>query len=191
MDSYLKASDFQNLVIDFHPRTEPFSINFIYQGEINHFILKTFTSLAENNLKKEVYTVKKKAFAVMVECLQNISMHAYSDDKENNNSNSGHGIFLFSNNNKKLNIVTGNIIQKENEKELEKRIQFANLISKKEQKNYHKKLLKESFISDKGSTGLGFIDIVKRTQNTLAYKFHQINDKTSLFIMSAQINKDN
>jgi len=190
MNSYLKTTDFQDLVIDFHKTTEPFCVNFIYQGEINHAILKTFTSLTEDNLRGEVSSIKKKAFAVMVECLQNISMHAYNCDETINKSNSGYGIFLFSNDDRKLNIVTGNLIQKKSEEDLEKRINFVNKLSKDELKKYYKRLLKESFVSDKGGAGLGFIDIVKRTQNELAFKFHNINDETSLFIMSAQIDKE-
>jgi len=191
MKSYLKTSDFQNLVIDFHKSTEPFRVNFIYQGEINHTILKAFTSLTEDNLRDEIDSIKKKAFAVMVECLQNISMHAYSYEQNFSNANSGYGIFLFSNSDTKLNIITGNLIQKESESALEKRISFVNKLSKEELKKYYKRVLKESFVSDKGGAGLGFIDIVKRTQNELSFRFHSINADTSLFIMSAQIDKGN
>ena len=185
----LVSEGFQDLVINFHQTIDPCSINFIYQGEINHSILKTFTSLTENNLREEVSTVKKRAFSVMVEALQNISMHSYNCDKQAKEPNSGYGIILFSNSDKKLNIVTGNLIKKENVASLRRRIKFINKLSKEELRKYFRKLLKESYISVDGGAGLGFIDIAKKTQNQLTFKFHRINDEASLFIMSAQIDK--
>ncbi len=184
----LNTSSFQNLVYDFHQTVRPLDVKLIYEGEINHDIMKVFTNLTEKGLKSEEFPGQKKVFNVMVECLQNISKHSDSTDgiKENN---IGNGIFLISNNEKQLSIVTGNAIKIEKEKLLSEKIDYINTLSKDELREYYKKMLKESKVSKLGGAGLGFIDMARKTQNKLAYNFHPIDDKFSFFIMSATISK--
>ncbi len=188
MDLQLNDTSFRDLVYYFNKSTKPSDVDFIYEGEINHKILTTFTSMTESNLQDEDTSVQRKVFSVMVECLQNISMHADCEGQIKK-ANSGNGIFLVSNNNKELTIVTGNAILKEKESFLSRRINFINKLSKDDLKKYYKKILRASIISAKGGAGLGFIDIVKKTQNELSYKFHSINDKYSFFVLSAKITK--
>jgi hypothetical protein len=182
------ASSFQELVYNFHESIRPLDVKLIYEGEINHEIMKVFTSLTENGLKAEEFKGQKKVFNVMVECLQNISKH--SDCIEGiKQENIGNGIFLISNNDRELTIVTGNTLRKEKEAFLTEKIDYINSLNKEELRDYYKKVLKENTISDKGGAGLGFIDIARKTQNKLSYTFNPINDQFSFFIMSAKITK--
>jgi len=181
-------SSFQDLVYNFHESVLPLDVKLIYEGEINHDIMKVFTSLTEKGLKAEEFSGQKKVFNVMVECLQNISKH--SDCRENvKEENIGNGIFLISNNDAELTIVTGNTIKKEKENFLSEKINHINTLSKDELKTYYKEILKESKLSNKGGAGLGFIDIARKTQNKLSFDFHPIDNDYSFFIMSAKITK--
>jgi hypothetical protein len=182
------SPSFQELVYSFHESIQPLDVKLIYEGEINHDIMKVFTSLTENGLKSEEFKGQKKVFNVMVECLQNISKH--SDCVEGRKlDNVGNGIFLISNNEKELNIVTGNTLRKEKEKDLSEKIDHINSLSKDDLREYYKQMLKENTISNKGGAGLGFIDIARKTQNQLSYSFNPIDDEFSFFILSAKITK--
>ncbi len=182
------TSSFQDLVYNFHETVRPLDVKLIYEGEINHDIMKVFTTLTEKGLKAEEFPGQKKVFNVMVECLQNISKHA--DCRETiKEENVGHGIFLISNNKEELTIVTGNTIKKTKEKFLSEKITHINTLSKDELREYYKRMLKESKLSKEGGAGLGFIDIARKTQNILAFDFHPIDDEYSFFIMSAKISK--
>jgi len=179
---------FQDLVYNFHETIQPLDVKLIYEGEINHDIMKVFTSLTENGLKTEEFKGQKKVFNVMVECLQNISKHSDSADGRKH-ENTGNGIFLIANNDQELNIVTGNTLRKEKESVVSEKIDHINTLSKEELREYYKKMLKENTISNKGGAGLGFIDIARKTQNKLSYSFNKINDEYSFFILSAKISK--
>ncbi len=182
------TQSFQDLVYKFHESLQPLDVKLIYEGEINHAIMKVFTKLTENGFKEEDFKGQKKVFHVMVECLENISKHSeqtYGIKKEN----SGNGIFLITNNDKEVNVITGNIIKKEKEQEMIEQMDYINTLSKKELSNYHKIKLKENIIMNNGGAGLGFIDIARKTENKIAYSFKPIDEKYSFFILSAKINK--
>ncbi|MBN2669206.1 MAG: SiaB family protein kinase [Bacteroidales bacterium] len=183
-----KFTSFQELVYAFHESIQPLDVKLMYEGEINHDIMKVFTTLTENDLKSEEFPGQKKVFNVMVECLQNISKHA-DCVKGSKQENIGNGIFLIANNVLKLTIVTGNIIVKEKEKFIKEKIDYINQLNKEELREYYKKMLKENTISNLGGAGLGFIDIARKTQNKLHYSFNEIDDKYSFFIMTATISK--
>jgi hypothetical protein len=179
---------FPDLVYKFHETIKPLDVKLIYEGEINHEIMKVFTSLTENELKGEEFPGQKKVFNIMVESLQNISKH--SDCIEGTKKeNIGRGIFLISNNEKELSIITGNTVNNDKRDFLTEKLTHINSLNKEELKAFYKTSLKESKISDKGGAGLGFIDIAKKTQNKLEFEFHDINDDYSFFILSARITK--
>jgi len=183
-----KKPSFQELVYNFHETIRPLDVKLIYEGEINHEIMKVFTSLTENGLRTEEFPGQKKVFNVMVECLQNISRHADPVDGIKQ-ENIGHGIFLISNNEKELTIVTGNILKKDKESFLVEKIDKINSLDKEELRDYYKMVLKDNSISEKGGAGLGFIDIARKTGNKLTYSFYPIDENYTFFIMSAKIDK--
>jgi len=182
-------NSFQSLVYDFHETIRPLDVKLIYEGEINHTIMKVFTSLAEKSLRGESFSGQKKVFNVMVEALQNVSKHADVVSLKDSENKVAKGTFLISNNSQELKVVTGNIIKKEKENILSEKLNYINTLSKEELKHYHKLKLKEARLSDKGGAGLGFIDIAKKTQNKLEFNFYPIDKDYSFFILSAKISK--
>ncbi len=184
----LGNTSFQDLVYHFHETVRPLDVKLIYEGEINHNIMKLFTSLAEKSLSEENFPGQRKVFNVMVEALQNISKHAECVEG-NNKKNKGKGIFLISNNKAALTIVTGNVVKKEKEVVLTEKLNYINTLTKEELKVHYKEKLKASKLSDKGGAGLGFIDIAKKTKNKLDFGFYSIDKNHSFFIMSAKISK--
>lgn len=166
-------------------------ITLAYEGEINHDIMKTFTNLAEGNMSKaeEPEALQKKVYHVMVECLQNISKHAVHADDEPKIEYS-RGIFLISRNHAVYNVTTGNIITKESVEYLEELLSHINSLNKKQLDDLYKKQLREGHLSDKGGAGLGFIDIRRKTGNSLEYQFLPISDSHSFFLFTSTISRN-
>jgi hypothetical protein len=154
-------------------------ISLVYDGEVNHNVIRAFTDLTSNELeiKNEPNPIKKKVFNVMVESLQNISKHAVCIDKVN--TKHGRGILLISEDKNSYNITTGNIIN----------INNVNSKNKEELRELFKERLSKGRLSEKGGAGLGFIDIAKKSGNNIEYHFEKVNDKYSFFILNSKISK--
>jgi hypothetical protein len=177
-------------VYDFYRRMKNNKISFAYEGEISHEITKAFSSLAESHIAidNESGTIQKKVFHVMVESLQNISKHS-AERKENSSIIDGQGIFLISKTNNEYNITTGNVINREEIPRLQETIAEINASNKKNLNERYKDRIKKGKLSEKGGAGLGFIDIVRKTNEKLIYSFVEINEKKSYFIVTSTISR--
>jgi len=179
---------FLDFVYDFYKGMKEHEITLAYEGEINHQIMKTFTSMAEGNMSKidESEALQKKVYHVMVECLQNISKHAaHPEDEADLEYN--RGIFLISRNNEVYNVTTGNIIKIERIDYLTELLSHINSLSRKQLDELYKKQLREGHLSEKGGAGLGFIDIRRKTGEDLEYKFLPVSDTHSFFLFTSTI----
>lgn len=188
MPKAFSNNGFLDFVYDFYKGMKEHEITLAYEGEINHQIMKTFTTLAEGNMSKidESEALQKKVYHVMVECLQNISKHAVHPENEKD-SEYNHGIFLISRNNQIYSITTGNVIKVERIPYITDLLNHINSLSKKQLDELYKKQLKEGHLSDKGGAGLGFIDIRRKTGKNLEFLFFPISESHSFFLFTSTI----
>ena len=124
----------------------------------------------------------------MVECLQNIYKHS----DELNVSGKGrkkHGIFLVAQDDNGYVVSTGNMIENEKIDGIKKSIDHINSLNPEEIKELYKKQITLGVLSEKGGAGLGFIDICKKTGNPLEYRFENIDENKSFFILKTYIAK--
>ena len=174
---------------EFHQTMETNGLMLAYEGEVNQQLTKAFSSMAEMNLEKEAeeFSVRRKVFHIMVECLQNVSKH--SDNKNGEAVNPGSGIFLVGRGDDHYNITTGNVISNDKIDFVRDLIEEVNQMNKEEVKAFYKKMLRETSLSDKAGAGLGFIDMIKKTGSKIDYHFEPLNDKTSYFLYKVRINR--
>ncbi len=179
-----------SFVYDFYRRMKNNKISFAYEGEISHEITKAFSSLAESHIaiENESGTIQKKVFHVMVESLQNISKHS-AERKDISSIIDGQGIFLISKTNSEYNITTGNVVNKNEIPKLEETIALINSGNKKTLNEKYKERIKIGKLSERGGAGLGFIDIVRKTNEKLLYSFVDINEEKSYFIVTSTISR--
>lgn len=179
-----------SFVYDFYRRMKNNKISFAYEGEISHEITKAFSSLAESHIaiENESSTIQKKVFHVMVESLQNISKHS-AERKDISSIIDGQGIFLISKTNTEYNITTGNVVNKNEIPKLEETIALINSGNKKTLNEKYKERIKIGKLSERGGAGLGFIDIVRKTNEKLLYSFVDINEEKSYFIVTSTISR--
>lgn len=186
---------YMSFVMDFHKDMKKHSIILAYEGEVTQEVTKAFTALAERNMEKEATDgkVAKKVYHVMVECLQNIAKHA--DDGSENSSNdlkSGlvkNGIFVVGRDENGYYVTSGNPIEKDNIAGLKEMIDHINSLNEDEIKTLYKEKIKASRLSATGGAGLGFIDMVKKTKNKLAYDFRETEDGNYFFLLRTMVTR--
>ena len=182
--------DYMRLVHEYHESMSSNKLNLVYEGEVNQSVTKAFTSLAEQSLNEdneEPRTIKK-VYHVMVECLQNIYKHS----DEINTIGKGkkkQGIFLVAQDEKGYVVSTGNKIENEKIDGIKKSIDHINSLNAEEIKELYKKQITQGELSEKGGAGLGFIDICRKTGNPLEYRFENIDENKSFFILKTYIAK--
>ncbi len=179
-----------DFVYDFYTKMKNNNVSFAYEGEISHEITKVFSSLAESHIAidNESNSLKRRVFHVMIESLQNIGKH--SEEKIDKNSpTDGQGIFFMSKTKNEYTITTGNSINKKEIPNLKIKLEAINSGSKMSLKKLYKEKIKKGRLSEKGGAGLGFIDIVRKTEQKLIYSFLDINEKKSYFVLTSTISR--
>jgi hypothetical protein len=187
MKSKQLNNKFLEFVYEFYKGMKSHEVTLAYEGEINHQIIKLFSSMTEEDLsgKDEPETVQKRVYHVMIECLQNITKH--SADTDGKDQPSRRGILIVSRNEDDYQVTTGNIIENKQINEVKEHIEFINSLDKARLNEMYKKQMKEGRISQKGGAGLGFIDIKRKTGKNLDYCFVPLTENSSFFLFSSTI----
>jgi hypothetical protein len=134
--------------------------------------------------------VRKRLYSVLVECLQNMVHHGDSMEEIPAVGDSGKITLLLLTSEKDAYCVhTGNCIRNLKIDELKEWLDVINLLSPDELKSSYKKILDKGDLSEKGTAGLGFIDIARKSGQKLSYHFQRINDLYSIFSFSIKIPK--
>ncbi len=181
---------FLQFVYDFYKGIRKHEITLAYEGEMNHQLMKVFTGIAMGRMLEdnEKIPVSKRVYHVMIECLQNISRHAFHTD-QSTQEDLNHGILIISKDPQHYLITTGNIVELEKIEELTRFLEKINSIDKKELDDLYRYQLKEGSISKKGGAGLGFIDIKRKTGNNLDFHFLPVDRNYSFFLFSSSIKR--
>jgi hypothetical protein len=67
----------------------------------------------------------------------------------------------------------------------------VNQCNKEELKNLYQGILSDGELSEKGTAGLGMIDIARKSGQKLGYDFHPVNEKYSFYSLEAKISRIN
>ncbi|MGQ0827338.1 MAG: SiaB family protein kinase [Bacteroidota bacterium] len=132
------------------------------------------------------YQFRKKAYAVVVEAMDNITRHATDPQKNELNGKDGSSFFAISSEDNHFKIQTGNLVLNKQVNILKQRLSEVNLLNKDELRSlYEKKLLEKK---PQGG-GLGIVDISIRSGCQLNYEFIPYSNETSFFILQTILNK--
>ncbi len=173
-------------IYDLHKTMLANNLILIYEGEFTQEITKSVLSMAERNMDSlgEESNIKRKVFNVMVECLQNIVKHS---DEVEEDIDQPSAIFMIGKNDNNYIITTGNPIKNENVDKVKGRLDKINGLDKDGLKQLYKEIIKGTEISEKGGAGLGFVDMARKSGNSLDYAFEQMNEKYSFFSLKSTI----
>lgn len=152
-------------------------------------LLTTILQIMESKMEHldEKPKVKKKVFNILVECLQNLYHHIDQDDVIHRPMEEKSALLMIAKSSEYYQITTGNYMKAEEVTDLRNKLDLVNGMEKDELKAYYKKVLNEGRMSEKGTAGLGMIDIARKSGQPLGYSFMPINDKTTFFSLAVKI----
>jgi hypothetical protein len=167
------------------------NIIFVYQGEVTAELVSSILHMMENKLDGdgEDKKIKKKVFNVMVECLQNVYHHldTLEVNVDDNEVNDRTALLMIGKEEKDYYVITGNHVLNDRISSLRSRLEKVNNCDKNELKNLYQSILNDGELSEKGTAGLGMIDIARKSGQKLGYDFHPVSEKYSFFSLEAKI----
>jgi hypothetical protein len=145
----------------------------ITSGQINSILEeieeKFFAEPTSNRVKKKVYNI-------MVESLQNLFHHSDELPEELVETlGQRYGMIIITKKDNHFRITAGNFVSAINEQYLTEKIERINSLSADEMKEMYKHILNYQKMSPKGGGGLGLIDIARKSDRKLEYKFYPYN----------------
>lgn len=162
-----------------------------FKGIVTAELLTSVLHIMETKMDsmQETPRIRKKVFNVLVECLQNLYHHveesAEPTSKETLERKSA--LVLIVKEQDHFIVKTGNYIDVDKALELKDRLDMINSLDKDGLKEYYQKSLNNSMVSEKGTAGLGMIDIARKSGNKLGFEFLKITNDTSFFCLNVKI----
>lgn len=161
-------------------------MEYIYRGYFSEEVVSHILQLVERQLENngETYRLRKKAYNVMVEGLQNITRHQISKAYESHRD----GIFCIRKLDNRFYITTGNQIQNDEVDNLRSMLDHLNTLNKSELKIYYQELLNNGSFSKKGGAGIGLVDMARKSGHKLSYNFTKLDDDYQFFYLKICLN---
>lgn len=181
-------------IIDFYEQLEKQDLLFSYKGEITSQIIMELIQKSEQLLKSKKVSkrIQKKVCNISIESLQNLYHHQidFSNNTKDFQPKYKEIIFMIAFKEEAYHVMTGNYLHNENKEELKRKIDLINQIDDAHLRTNYQKKLSEGAHSEKGTAGLGFIDMRKKSGNPIKYSFHKINSTVSFFCLDFNINEN-
>jgi len=146
----------------------------IASGEINSILEKIEESLLRVSDSNKL---KRKILNIMVEGLQNLFHHS-DDVPEDLTDQLGkkYGMVVIKKVDEGFQLTFGNFVSSDKEKYLTEKILKINSMSEDELKEMYKFILNYQKLSSKGGGGLGLIDMARKSDKKLEYRFYPYNE---------------
>ena len=163
-----------------------------FKGVVTSDLLTSVLQIMETKMDymEESPKTKKKVFNVLVECLQNLYHHIDVSEgavQQRRIIEQKSALFLIAKDGDFFHIRTGNYVDKASAKELAEKLDKINGMDKDQLKLYYQEVLNTGNLSDKGTAGLGMIDIARKSGNKLEYQLLDINEAISFFCLNVKI----
>jgi hypothetical protein len=147
----------------------------VASNQINSILEEVEERLVEVSISLKV---RKKILNIMVESLQNLFHH--SDDVPEDlveTLGKRYGIVVVSRKDDDFLLTVGNFVMTDKVKFLTEKIEKINSLSEIELKEMYKYILNYQKLSSKGGGGLGLIDMARKSDKKLEYRFYPYNEK--------------
>jgi len=147
----------------------------IASGQINSILEGVEQKLVEVTISMKV---RKKILNIIVESLQNLFHHSDNVPEELVETlGKRYGMVVITKKDDDFLLTVGNFVSSDKVKFLSEKIEKINSLSDVELKEMYKYILNYQKISSKGGGGLGLIDMARKSDKKLEYKFYPYNEK--------------
>lgn len=159
---------------------------FSYLGKLSDNEFDSVLSHIEKVLITNIHSRSsvKKVFNILIESTQNLhsylSEHQQLGEKEN-------VIVLVKECDDHYSVTTGNFLLRSEMSVIKSRLDIINTLSKKEVRELYRGVLDVGVPGKSGGAGLGFIDLARRSDNKLTYKFKEIDSKFAFFTLEVKV----
>ncbi len=165
----------------------------MHKGELSFDLVTSLIETLEgrvNEIEPE-RKVRRTFYSVVTECIQNLYYHMdeVRDEDVISTYDSRSGLILVMARKRFFKVLTGNFIPNYRIPALEKSFEKINGMDYDELRDYYKEILSDGKYSEKGTAGLGFVEIAKKTKNQLEYSFQKITDEYSYFTFQVRISR--
>ena len=160
---------------------------FVHKGTITKELIELVVEALEQsvtNLEQD-RKVRRKITNVFIEVFQNIGYHGVKDPEFSSSD-----MVIVISMPTYYKIGTTNLVELKDVDKIKASIDDINASTQDELRDKYKAALSTNEISDKGTAGLGFIDIARKSEQKLYYEFEVLNDKYAFFYFETHILKD-
>lgn len=168
------------------------NILLMYKGELTFDLISSIIETLEGRINdlEDDKRVKKKFYSVVTECIQNLYYHvdeAKFDDITISRYDAKSALIIISARKRFYSLMTGNYIPNVSISKLKEKLDNINSVESAELKEMYRAALSNNEFSDKGTGGLGFIEIARKTGSKLIYNFYKVNDEYSYFTFQVRL----
>ena len=162
------------------------NILLLHKGDISFDLISIVIETLENNVEdvEDDRKIKKKFNHLVTESFQNLGHHANKDGIPKNSE-----VMMVTREEDHYSITTGNLMQNESVEELKKTLEDINSKDSDELRALYKEVLSNEKYSDKGTAGLGFIDMARKAGQKLNFEFYQMDEEFTYFTFGLKIVK--
>ena len=146
----------------------------------NEHILEAISCTDIN--KKEIRQTTKRVVTVLVEMLQNISIHGERGDNGLMNAYS-----VVAKGNDYFRLCTGNMLNVASAKSLMRRLELLTDFDKEDLRTKIRQRLSDEGLSDKGGAGLGLLTIAKKAEKGWSYRFDLMEKDMVYFQLNVSV----
>lgn len=178
---------------DIHKNMHNNSISLTFKGGIDFNLVDNLLEILMTRLQtiEDNKATRKKVYAVLVECLQNICHYipAELNTDHDNDYDADTALFKIDSDEHGYTIATGNFIYNQDVNELKGWLDKVNNSSSEELRQLYREILGNKLYGDKGGAGLGFLDMARKSNNEIKYNFRQVDSFCTFFSFEIYIRK--
>jgi hypothetical protein len=162
------------------------NVYLIWMGHISPNVGKEVLSFTETKLHEEDvnYIFRKRVFSILVEILENVLKYSPGRDAE---EQFGMPVVSIRVDKRAYYVTTGNLILNSNVNNLREKIEIINHYDSSALKDFFVKSLSSQDMNIESTGNMGLIDMARKSENKLAYKFEEINGLYSYFTLTVKI----
>jgi len=157
------------------------SVGLSFSGEFSPDLISVLLMMAKTTIGGR--SIMKKIYNIMIECLENLTKHAMTNDGDNFPA-----IFVLGNDNSFYYLATGNKINKDKIPNLKERLEKVNEMNRIDLLSWYNDILvSDEELNQNGGAGIGIIDMALKSKNKFEYSFQEVDEHSSFFTLKVKI----